>query len=63
MIYGKINIELKYFLNFIFVLVTKNAKKPPYKMDIRQVNIAKNNVFISGFHRFDIASLLVNKSI
>jgi len=33
-IYGKINIELKYFLNFILVLVTKNAKKPPYKMDI-----------------------------
>lgn len=29
MMYGKMKIELKYFLNFRFVLVTKNAKVPP----------------------------------
>ena len=29
MMYGKIKMELKYFLNFRFVLVTKNANVPP----------------------------------
>ena len=29
MMYGKIKMELKYFLNFRFVLVTRNAKVPP----------------------------------
>ncbi len=62
MMYGKMKIELKYFLNFRFVRVTKNAKHPPYKMEIKQVNTASNNVFKSGIHRLVFACALVNKS-
>ena len=62
MIYGKIKMELKYFLNFKLVLVTRKANTPPYRIEIRQVNTAKSSVFHNGFHRFVLASRLVNKS-
>ena len=63
MMYGKMKMELKYFLNFRFVLVTKNANVPPYRMDIRQVSTASIKVFHSGFQRFVLARRLVNRSM
>ncbi len=61
--YGKIKIELKYFLNFISVLVTKNAKSPPNSIDIKHVSTDKMIVFNKGFQRLVTASLLVKRSI
>ena len=61
--YGKIKIELKYFLNFISVLVTRNANRPPKRIDITQVRTERITVFSSGFHKFVFASLLVKRSV
>ena len=55
--------ELKYFLHFKLVLVTRKAKSPPNRMEIRQVRTASNTVFIRGVQRFVLASLLVNRSV
>ena len=63
MIYGKIKIELRYFLNFISVLVTRNAKSPPNRMDMKHVNTERITVFKSGIQRFVFASLLVKRSM
>jgi hypothetical protein len=63
MIYGKMKIELKYFLYLMFVLVTRKANSPPKMIDIVQVKIASNTVFKSGVHRFVLARRLVNRSI
>ena len=62
-VYGKIKMELRYFLNFMFVLVTKNANKPPKRIDIQQVHTDKIMVFKSGVQRFALASLEVNRSM
>ena len=62
MMYGNIKIELKYFLNFKFVLVIKNANNPPNTIEIKQVKTARSTVFNIGVHRLLFASLLVNKS-
>jgi hypothetical protein len=56
-------IELKYFLNFISVLVTRKAKSPPKRMDIIQVKTERKTVFTRGVQRFVFASLLVKRSV
>ena len=61
--YGKIKMELKYFLNFISVLVTRNANKPPNKMEIKHVSTERITVLRSGVHRLALASLLVKRSM
>ena len=63
MIYGKIKMELKYFLYFMLVLVTRKANRPPNMIDIAQVKTDSRTVLKSGIHRFVLASLLVNRSI
>ena len=61
--YGKMKMELRYFLNFMFVLVTKNANKPPKSIDMKQVHTDRITVFKSGNQRFVLASLEVNRSM
>ena len=55
--------ELKYFLNFMSVLVTRKANSPPKTMEITQVSEDRITVLSSGFQRFVLASLLVNRSM
>ena len=62
-IYGKINIELRYFLHFIFVLVTRKANTPPNRIEIMHVRTASAKVLPIGVQRFVFAKLLVNKSM
>ena len=62
MMYGKMKIELKYFLKRMLVLVTRKAKKPPYRMEITQVMTERITVFRSGFQRLVFARRLVKRS-
>ena len=61
--YGKINIELIYFLNLRLVLVTRNAVIPPNMIAIRHVRTARRTVFKTGVHRLVFASLDVKRSV
>jgi hypothetical protein len=60
--YGNINMELRYFLNFMFVLVIRKANTPPNSIDITQDITESSTVFRSGVQRLALASLLVNRS-
>ena len=61
--YGKMKIELKYFLNAMLVLVTRYAKMPPNRIANVQDPIARIVVLSSGVHRLVLASLDVNRSM
>ena len=56
MIYGKMNIELRYFLHLRFVLVTRKAKSPPKSIAVKHEKNATTTVFRSGVQRFVFAS-------
>ena len=61
--YGKMKIELTYFLHAMFVLVTRKATIPPKRMETIQVPMARRTVLRSGIQRFVRASLLVKRSV
>ena len=63
MMYGKMKIELKYFLQARSVLVMRNANRPPYKMETTHVPTASRTVLRSGVQRFVLAMRLVKRSM
>ena len=48
MIYGKMKMELRYFLHFRLVRVTRKATTPPKKIAITEAEIETTSVFSSG---------------
>ena len=63
MMYGKMKMELKYFLQARSVLVIRKANRPPYKMETMQVPTARRTVLRSGVQRFVFAMRLVKRSM
>ena len=62
MIYGKMKIALRYFLNFRFVRVTRYAKTPPYNIAPKHAKILISTELISGVHKYIDATLRVTRS-
>ena len=63
MMYGKMKMLLRYLRQARFVLVTRNAIRPPKIMATTHAPTLMMSVFNSGVHRFVFARLLVNRSM